>query len=184
MAGAVGRRTRALRDPLAEMRGHAAERALINFPVIGARERHAVVLEFDDGGRRPLAHELDGVLVAEPIRALDRVIHMPAPVVGAHVAECRGDTSLRRHGVAAGGKDFGQACRGQTCFRKPEGRAQARAAGADHHHVIGVIDEFVFAHNRVNPNAMRRMANMHAPQTSTWAKRSSNSDTTLVPEWT
>src|SRR5579864_7669810 len=45
MAGAVGRRAGALRGALAEMRGHAAERALVDLAVLGARERHAPMLE-------------------------------------------------------------------------------------------------------------------------------------------
>ena len=101
MAGAIRRGAGSLRDALAEVRGHAAERPLINPPVLGARKRHAVVFQFDDRGRRLLAHELDGILIAEPIRSLDRVVHVPAPIIGAHVAERRGDAALRRHRVAA-----------------------------------------------------------------------------------
>ena len=144
--GAVGGRAGALRDALAVVRGHAAEGPLIDAAVVGARERHAVVLELDHRGRRLLAHELDGVLVAEPVRALDGVVHVPAPVVLAHVGERGADAALRRHGVAAGGKHLGDAGGGQSGLGQSQGRAQAGAAGADHHHVIGVIDELVGAH--------------------------------------
>ena len=101
VAGAVGRGAGAVRRALAVMRGHAAEWPLVDAAVVGARERHAVVLELDDRGRRFLAHELDGVLVAEPVRALDGVVEMEAPVVLAHVAERGGDAALRGHGMAA-----------------------------------------------------------------------------------
>ena len=107
--GAVRGRAGALRDALAVVRGHAAERALVDAPVLGARERHAVVLQLDDGRRRLLAHELDGVLVAEPVRALHGVVHVPAPVVLAHVAERGADAALRGHGVAARGEQLGDA---------------------------------------------------------------------------
>ena len=53
VAGAVGRGAGALRDALAVVRGHAAERALVDAAGLGARERHAVVLELDDRGRAP-----------------------------------------------------------------------------------------------------------------------------------
>ncbi len=96
VAGAVGRGTGALRDALAVVRGHAAERALVDLAVFGARERQAVVLEFEDRGRRLLGHVLDGVLVAEPVRALDGVVHVQAPVVLAHVAERGADAALAR----------------------------------------------------------------------------------------
>ena len=46
--GAVGGRAGALRGALAVVRRHAAERPLVDAAVLGARERHAVVLELDD----------------------------------------------------------------------------------------------------------------------------------------
>ncbi len=167
MAGAVRRGAGSLRDALAEVRGHSAERPLIDAPILGARERHAVVLEFDDRGRRLLAHELDGVLVAEPIRALDGVVHVPAPIIGAHVAERRRDAALRRHGVAARREHLGQAGRGETGLGQTEGGAQSRAAGADHDHIVAVVDEFVLAHKFEDPNTTRNIANMPAPPHST-----------------
>ncbi len=164
VAGAIGRGAGSLRDALAVVRGHAAERPLINAPILGARKRHAVVLEFNDRGRRLLAHELDGVLIAEPIRALDGVVHVPAPIIGAHVAERRRDAALRRHGVAARRKHLGQAGGRQTGLGQSEGGAQSGAAGADHDHIVGVIDEFILAHKFENPKTTRKIANMPAPR--------------------
>ena len=149
VAGAIRRRAGALRDALAVVRGHAAERALVDAAVVGARERHAVVLELDDRGRRFLAHELDRVLVAQPVRALDGVVHVPAPVVLAHVAERRADAALRRHGVAARRKHLGDAGGRQSGFGKTQRGAQARAARADDQHIVGVVDEFVVAHKAI-----------------------------------
>ena len=80
----------------------AAERPLIDLPDLGARERHAEMLELDDRRDRLAAHVFDRVLVAEPVRPLDRVVHVPAPVVVAHIAERGGDAALRRDGMAAG----------------------------------------------------------------------------------
>ena len=125
VAGAVGRGAGALRRALAVVRGHAAERALVDAAVVGARERHAVVLELDDRGRRFLAHELDRVLVAEPVRALDGVVEMEAPVVLAHVAERGADAALRRDGVAARREHLGDAGGRQARL----GEARASRAG-------------------------------------------------------
>jgi len=104
------------------------------------------VLQFDDRRRRLLAHELDRVLIAEPIRPLDGVVHMPAPIVDAHVAERRRDAALRRHRVAAGGEYLGKAGRGQTGLGKTEGGAQASASRTDDDDIVSVLDQFVFAH--------------------------------------
>ena len=146
VAGAVGGRAGALRRALAVVRRHAAERALVDLAVLGARERHAVVFQLDDGAGACLAHVLDGVLVAEPVRALDRVVHVPAPVVLAHVAERGADAALRRHRVTAGREHLGDAGRAEAGLGQPEGRAQSGTAGADDDHVVAVIDEVVVAH--------------------------------------
>ena len=55
----------------------AAEGALVDLALVGTREGHAVVLELDDGAWRLLAHVVDRVLVAQPVAALDRVVHVP-----------------------------------------------------------------------------------------------------------
>ena len=178
MAGPVGRRAGALRRALAEVRRHAAERPLVDAAVLGTRKRHAVMLQLDDGIGRFLAHVLDRVLVAEPVRTLDRVVHVPAPVVFAHVAERGADAALRRHGMAARRENLGDAGRVETRLRQPEGRAQAGATGADDDDVVTVIDKFVIAHE---PIPMTRIAYTDAIATKTCAKRDSNRDTTLVP---
>src|ERR1700678_1111934 len=101
VAGAIGCGASTLRDALAEVRRHAAEGTLVDAAGFGARERDTVVLELDDGGGRLLAHELDGVLVAEPVRAFDGVIHVPAPIVLAHVAQGGADAALSGDGMTA-----------------------------------------------------------------------------------
>ena len=99
-AGALGRRA------VAEILHHAAERALINPAILRARERHAEMLKFVNGGGRMAAEIFNGVLIAQPVRALHRVIHVPAPVVGPHVAKRSRNAALRRHRMRARGKHF------------------------------------------------------------------------------
>ncbi len=141
VAGAVGRGGGALRDALAVMRRHAAERALIDLAVLEARERHAPMLELDDRRNALAAHVFDRVLVAEPVGALDRVVHVPAPVVLAHVAERGADAALRRHRVAARREHLGDARGLEARLRHAQGRAQATAAGADDDDVVDVIGD-------------------------------------------
>ena len=117
VAGAVCGGAGALRLALAEIGGHAAEGALEDLAVLGAREGHAPMLELVDGLRRVAAEIFDGVLVAEPVGPLHRVVHVPAPVVRAHIAERRGDAALRRDGVRAGGEHLGDAGGAQVPLR-------------------------------------------------------------------
>ena len=165
VAGAGGCRAGALRDALAVVGGHAAERALIDLALLRARERYPVMLELDHRRGRHLAHELDGILIAQPVGAFHGVIHVPAPVILAHVAECGGNTALRGDRVTARGEHLGQAGGGESGLRQTERRAQSGAAGSNHHHIVGVVDELVLAHGF--KSAMRRIAKIPAPPHST-----------------
>src|SRR5262249_60907039 len=102
MAGAIGGRTGPLSGALPIMGGHAAERPLINFAVFGAREWYAPVFKFVNRRGGVAAEIFDRVLIAEPIRPLDGVAHVPPPVILAHIAQCRGNAALRRDRVRAG----------------------------------------------------------------------------------
>ena len=155
VAGAIGCGAGALRNALAVIRGHAAKGALVDAAISRARERHTVVLKLDYRRGSFLAHEFDRVLVTEPVGSLDGVVHMPAPVVFAHVGERGADATLRRHGVAAGWKYLGDAGGVEPGFGHAQRCTQARATGADHDDVRGVIHKTVRGHCRVNPSAQR-----------------------------
>ena len=144
VAGAVGGGARTLGDAFAEIGRHAAERALIDFPRLGARERHAVMLEFDDRRDGLAAHVLDGVLVTEPIRALDGVVHVPAPIVRPHVAERRAHAALCRDRMAAGRKDLGDTGRREALGGHAE-VARKPARRTDDDDVVLVFDRLYAA---------------------------------------
>ena len=139
VAGAVGGGAGALRLALAVVQRHAAERALVDLAVLGARERHAPMFELVDGLGRVAHHVFDGVLVAEPVRPLDGVVHVPAPVVRMHVAERRRNAALRGDRMRAGREHLGDAGGAQAGFAAADHGAQAGAAGADDHDVVGVV---------------------------------------------
>src|SRR5262249_14752385 len=86
---------------------------------------------------------LDGILVAQPVGALHRVVHVPAPVVAAHVAERGGDAALGGDGVGAGGEHLGDAGGPEARLGAAERSAQAGASRAYHHDVVGVVGERV-----------------------------------------
>ena len=143
VAGAVGGGAGALRRAFAETRRHAAEGSLINLPIRCPRKRHAVMFELDDRRDRLAAHIFDGVLIAQPVRTLDGVVHMPAPIVFAHIPKRGGYAALSGNRVAARREDFGNAAGGKPGGGHAEGGAQAGAAGADHHDIAFMIDDFV-----------------------------------------
>ncbi len=85
--------------------------------------------------RRGATHELDGVLVAEVVRALYRVVHVPMPVIGGDVTQRRRDAALRRHGVRARGEHFRQYRHFQPGLRQSQRGAHSGSSRADYHHV-------------------------------------------------
>ncbi len=139
VAGAVGGGASPLRLALAVVQRHAAERALIDLAVLGARERHAPMFQLVNGFRCVAHHIFDGVLIAEPVRPLDGVVHMPAPIVRMHVAERRGDAALGGYRMRARRKYLGDTGGAQPGLAAADHRAQTRAAGADHDDVIGMV---------------------------------------------
>ncbi|GIX65565.1 uncharacterized protein BcabD6B2_50000 [Babesia caballi] len=105
--GPVGGRGAPVRlSSLPELQRLPSERALVYFPVFCATEGEPVVFELDDGLRRLLAHEVNGILVAKPVGPLNGVVRVPPPVVFSHVSKRRVDAALRCHGVAPGGEQF------------------------------------------------------------------------------
>ncbi len=143
VAGTVGGGAGALGGAFAVVGGHAPKRALVNLAFLGARERHAVMFEFDDRRDRLAAHVFDGVLVAEPVGTLDGVVHVPLPQILPHVAERRRHAALGGHGMAASGEYLGQAGSLQSFLRHAEGGAQPGATGANHDHIVAMMNDFV-----------------------------------------
>jgi hypothetical protein len=148
VAGAVGGGAGPLHRGLAVVPHVAAERPLIDLAVLACARtarRSVRALHRRDACA---AHVLDGVLVAEPVGALDRVVHVPLPVVLGHVAEGGADAALGGDGVAAGREHLGDAGGLQACGGEAHGRAEAGAAGADDDHVIGVVGDRIGIRHR------------------------------------
>ena len=146
MAGPVSCGACALHGAFAEVARHPAKGALVNLAFIGPAERHAPVLEFVNGSRRFAAEIFDRVLVSEPVGALDGVIHVPAPVIFAHVSERCGDAALRCNRVRAGRENLGDTGGLQSGLRGAKRSPKARAACADNDDVIGMVNEFIVGH--------------------------------------
>ena len=116
---------------LAVVAGVAAEPALVDLAVGRPVERQAHVLELDDGLDRLAGEDLGGVLVDQVVAALDRVEHVPLPVVLLEVAEGGADAALGGAGVGAGGIELGQDGGVDALAGQLERGPQAGAAGAD-----------------------------------------------------
>ena len=106
----------------------AAEGALAEPALLVAVEGHAEVLELEQLGGRLAAHDLDGVLVAEVVGALDRVegVRLPGVLrVERGVDAALGGVRVRAHGV-----DLGDDAHRRAPFGGGEGGALAGEAGS------------------------------------------------------
>src|SRR5260221_9691628 len=117
------------------------------------------MLELDHRRRRFAAEIFDRILVAEPVGALDGVVHVPLPVIRPHVAEARRDAALRRDGVAARREDLGDAGRLQSGSGGAHGGAKTSTSSADNHHVVTMVDNLVGCAHAMAPKAIRASAN-------------------------
>src|SRR5262249_55017640 len=114
----------------------------------------------------------DRVLIAQPVRTLHGVVHVPAPVVFAHIAKRRGDAALRRDSMAPRRKHFGDAGRLQAARGTFERGAKTRAAGADDNDIEVVIGNRIGSH-QTGPATRRRAKSEVAPTASANARISS-----------
>ena len=87
VTGAVRSGAGALNGFFAMVAGVSTERALVNRAVGVAVEGHAEVFEFINHLGRFTAHELDRVLVTQPVASLDGVVKVKIPVVLVHVGQ-------------------------------------------------------------------------------------------------
>lgn len=146
MTRPVRRRAGALRHSLAVFDSVPAKRSLVDAAVLSSRERHTKVLELEHGRDRMAAHILDGVLIAEPIRPLDGVMNVPAPVVLSEIAGRGADATLRCNRMTSGGEDLRDACRLESRAGHAECRTKTGATGTNDDDIVLMIDDRIGLH--------------------------------------
>jgi hypothetical protein len=92
------------------------------------------VLEVDDLARRLAAHDLDGVLVAEVVGALDGVESVRLP--GVLRVQCRVDAALRGVRVRPHGVDLRHDPDRRASLGRRERGALSGQAGTDYQYVV------------------------------------------------
>ena len=144
MAGAVGCSAGALhRRAFAIVLHVTAERSLVYLAVLGAGKRNTVMLQLVDRLWRFHRQILHGINIAQPVRTLHRVIHVPLPAVRRHIGERGGNAALRGNGVRTGREDLCDTGGSEPLFGHAERGAKSGATCTDNHDVVGVIDNLV-----------------------------------------
>ena len=117
---------------LAEVLRLSAKGTLVDAACLGSRERQPHVLELEDSLGADGAHVFDRVLIANVVRPLDGVVHVPAPIVVRVIrGNCARDPALRRDGVRARRKHLRHAGGLQAALRQLQRRAHAGATAPD-----------------------------------------------------
>src|ERR1700688_2611921 len=89
------------------------------------------------------AHVLDRILIAEPVRPFDRIVHMPLPTVFAEVAETGCNAALGCNRMTACRKYLCNAGSRQAGLDGSLSGAQTGTAGTDDDDIKRVVDELV-----------------------------------------
>lgn len=97
------------------------------------------MLEFDDGSGSLAGHVVDGVLITEPVGALDSIVHVPSPVILVHVAQGGVDTTLSSDGMTSSREKLGDTGCVKASLGQAKGCSEASATGSHHKGIVLVV---------------------------------------------
>ena len=164
MAGTVSRSTGALhRRAFAHILHMAAKWPLINGPIVVSRKRHAGMFQFVHCCRCLAHHILNRVLIAQPIRSLYGIVHVPRPMVRRVVLQRCRNATLCRHSVRTRGKNFRDTCGFQSGLGSAHRRAQTGTARADDNNVVSMVDNLVGIRHQAGAPVKACLATMKMP---------------------
>jgi len=130
VAGAVGERHRYASPVLHRNFESSAERALVDF-AIGQASNGMPKCSSSITASWPAAHEFDGILITQVIRAFHRVVHVPVPVSSLTLRQGRGNAPLGGNGMGAGREHFGHHRHLEIGVGQLQGGTQASPAAAN-----------------------------------------------------
>ncbi len=111
----------------------------LHLAFLGTGKGAAVVLELDNGGGSLTGHVVNGILVTEPVGALDGIVHVPSPVVLVHVAERGVDATLGGDGVGSGREELGDTGSVESSLGQAKGGTETGATGAYDEGIVFVV---------------------------------------------
>ena len=82
---------------------------------------------------------MDCILVSQPIRTLDRIVHMPPPIVLVHVSKRSIDTALGCDGMTSCREELRYTCSVEASLGKTKGCSKTSPTSADNNRIILMI---------------------------------------------
>lgn len=121
------------------MRMYTQSHLSLHLAIVGSREGATIVLELDDTLGRLAGHVVNSVLITEPIRTLDGIVHVPSPVILVHVTERSIDTTLRGNGVGTRREQLRDTSGVEAGLGQTECGAETRATSTDYQSIVLVV---------------------------------------------
>jgi hypothetical protein len=84
---------------------------------------------------------MNRILVAQPVRAFDGIVHVPSPVILVHVSQRSVDAALGCDCMTSRRKEFGYASCVETGFGKAESSTEARTTSTNDNGIVFVVLE-------------------------------------------
>jgi len=128
---------------LAKLQTLTTKGTLVDLALLGSGEGDTVVLQLDNTVRGLATHVMDSILITEPVRTLDSIVHVPSPVILAHVSESSIDTTLGSDSVGTGREELGDTSSVETSLSKTEGGTETGTTGTDDESIVGVVNNGV-----------------------------------------
>lgn len=97
------------------------------------------MLKLDNRGGSLTGHVMDSILVAQPVRALDGIVHVPSPVILVHVAESSVDATLGGDSVTSSGKQLRDTGSVEASLGETKGGTETSTTGTDDEGIVLVV---------------------------------------------
>ncbi|KAH3663545.1 hypothetical protein OGAPHI_004946 [Ogataea philodendri] len=128
---------------LTELLGLTAKGSLVNLSLLRSREWKTVVFQLDNRVWGFSCHVVDGVLVSQPVRTFDSVVHVPSPFVRVHVTESGVDTTLSCHSVRSGWEQFRDTGNFEALLGQTKRCSKTGTTGTNHDDIVFVVDDVI-----------------------------------------
>lgn len=87
---------------------------------------------------------MNGVLISEPIAALDCIISVPSPVISVHVSKRSIYATLSSNGMRPRREKFGNASGFEALLDQTKGGSKSSSSGPHNNSIEGMIDNRIF----------------------------------------
>ncbi len=140
MTGSIGSGTASMSlASLSVLKRLSTKGTLVNLSIFRSGKGHSKGFKLNHRLGSLSAHVVNRILITKPITSLDSVVHVPPPIVLAHVSKSGVNSSLCRNGVGSRWEELGDTGRLESGFTKSHGSSQSTTTGTDDNGIVFVV---------------------------------------------